>query len=278
MKAVRVHHFGDPGVLRVEDVPQPSPGPGDVLVRVVAAGVGPWDAWVREGRSMVPQTLPFIPGADIAGVIERVGEGVSGLTPGDAVFGATNGQFTGAYAEYAVASAAMVAIKPPQVPFVEAAAVPVVGCTAWQMVFKYGRVDHAKRVLIHGGAGNVGALAVQLARPRAREVIATALLPEVEFVRALGIEQVIDVQAARFEDVVRDIDARTRHRRRRHAGAVLRRDETGWCAGLVSGPSRRKPCRSAPRRGDVLPRGGAIRGADHDRPPDGSRRPPGSRG
>ena len=168
--------------------------------------MGPWDAWVRAGRSMVPQTLPLTPGADLAGIIEGLGAGVSGLTRGDAVFGATNEHFTGAYAEYAIASAAMVAPKPPQVPFLEAAAVPVVGCTAWEMVFAHGRVDASKRVLVHGGAGNVGSLAVQLALPRAREVIATARSQEVPFVRALGVEQVIDVEATRFDEVVRDVD------------------------------------------------------------------------
>lgn len=206
MKAIRVEQFGDPDVLRFQDAPRPSPAEGEVLVRVLAAGVGPWDAWVRAGQSMVSQTLPLTPGADIAGVIEDLGAGVSELTRGEAVFGATNGQFTGAYAEYAIASAAMVAPKPPQVAFLEAAAVPVVGCTAWEMVFEYGRVDTSKRVLIHGGAGNVGALAVQLARSHAREVVATALPGEVASVRALGVQHVIDVQATRFEDVVGDID------------------------------------------------------------------------
>lgn len=206
MKAVRVHQFGDPAVLLVEEVPTPSPAAGEVVVRVMAAGVGPWDAWVREGRSAVPQRLPLTPGADIAGYVERLGAGVSVFREGDAVFGATNRQFTGAYAEYARASAAMLALKPAAVPFVQAAAVPVVGCTAWQMVCEFGRVDRSRRVLVHGGAGNVGALAVQLALPRAREVIATALPSDVPFVRALGVDQVIDVQASRFDDMVRDID------------------------------------------------------------------------
>lgn len=122
------------------------------------------------------------------------------------MFGATNGQFTGAYAEYAIASADRVAPKPPQVGFVEAAAVPVVGCTAWQMAFEFAQLDASTRVLIHGGAGNVGALAVQLVRAVTREVTATALARDVEFVRRLGVERVIDVESTRFEDVVRDVD------------------------------------------------------------------------
>jgi len=206
MRAIRVHQFGGPDVLLWEDVTTPSPAANEVLVRVAAAGVGPWDAWVRQGRSLVQHSLPLTPGADIAGVVHSVGAGVSSFNVGDAVFGATNAQFTGAYAEYAVASAEMLAIKPAPVSFPEASGVPVVGCTAWQMVFEHGAVDGSKRVLIHGGAGSVGSLAVQLARPHAREVIATALSHEVPFVRALGVDQVIDVQAARFDEVLHDID------------------------------------------------------------------------
>jgi NADPH:quinone reductase-like Zn-dependent oxidoreductase len=160
---------------------------------------------VREGRSLVPQELPLIPGADFAGIVQSVGPATA-LQPGDAVFDATNEQFTGAYAEYAVASARMVARKPDRLTFVAAASVPVVGCTAWQMVFEHSRLNATTRVLIHGGAGNVGALAVQLARPHAAQVIATALSDDVEVVRSLRADVVIDAQATHFEDVVSDVD------------------------------------------------------------------------
>jgi NADPH:quinone reductase-like Zn-dependent oxidoreductase len=206
MRAIRVHEFGGVDMLRCEDIARPVPAEDEVLVRVLAAGVGPRDAWVRQGRSAIRQALPLIPGADVAGIVERTGVKVSSFRVGDAVFGATNSRFTGAYAEYAAASEAMTALKPPEVSFNEAAAAPVVGCTAWQMVFDHGRIDASKRVLIHGGAGNVGALAVQLARPRAREVIVTALSNELAIVRALGVERVIDVSATRFEDIVGDVD------------------------------------------------------------------------
>src|SRR5581483_579267 len=145
MKAIRVHQFGGTDVLRYEAVPRPLPDDDELLVRVVAAGVGPWDAWVRQGRSAIRQTLPLTPGADIAGIVERAGAKVSSFASGDSVFGATNARFTGGYAEYAATSAAMTALKPPQVSFIEAAAVPVVGCTAWQMVFEHGGVDPSKR-------------------------------------------------------------------------------------------------------------------------------------
>jgi NADPH:quinone reductase-like Zn-dependent oxidoreductase len=206
MQAIRVHQFGGVDSLVAEDVPRPTPQDGEVLLRVEAAGVGPWDAWIRSGRSVLPQPLPLTLGSDVAGVVESVGPGVSHFRAGDAVFGATNGQFTGGYAEYAVASATMLARKPQRVGFIEAASVPVVACTAWQMVFEHGAVDATKRVLVHGAAGNVGAYAVQLARRTAREVVATTSSTEVEYVRMLGAGRVIDIHTTRFEDALADVD------------------------------------------------------------------------
>src|SRR5689334_612705 len=112
MMAWRVHEFGPPTVMRFERVPRPAPGAGEVLVKVEAAGVGPWDAWIRAGKSALPQPLPLTLGSDLAGDIAAVGPGVSVLRSGDRVYGVTNPNFIGAYAEYAVASAAMVARKP----------------------------------------------------------------------------------------------------------------------------------------------------------------------
>ena len=206
MQAIRVHRFGDIDALVAEEVPRPIPGEGQVLLRVKAAGVGPWDAWIRSGRSVLPQPLPLTLGSDVAGIVEAVGPGESPFAAGDAVFGATNAQFTGGYAVYAVASAATLARMPRRLGFVEAASVPVVACTAWQMVFEYGAVDRSKRVLVHGAAGNVGAYAVQMARGTAREVIATVGSGDVEDARALGADRVVDVRASRFEDVVAGVD------------------------------------------------------------------------
>src|SRR6476659_1729258 len=112
MMAWRVNAFGPPEAMRFETVPRPDPGPGEVLVRVHAAGVGPWDAWIRAGRSALPQPLPLILGSDLAGEVASLGAGVSGIAVGDQVFGVTNSQFLGAYAEYAIASAAMLSTKP----------------------------------------------------------------------------------------------------------------------------------------------------------------------
>jgi NADPH:quinone reductase-like Zn-dependent oxidoreductase len=206
MQAIRVHRFGDIDSLVVEDVPRPTPGNGEVLLRVKAAGVGPWDAWIRSGRSVIHQPLPLTLGSDVAGVVENVGPGVSHFRAGDAVFGATNGQFTGGYAEYAVAVATKLAKMPKSIGFVEAASVPVVACTAWQMVFEHGAVDATKRVLVHGAAGNVGAYAVQLAKRTAREVIATTSSSEADYVRMLGANRVIDVQTEAFDELLNDVD------------------------------------------------------------------------
>ena len=206
MRAVRVHHFGDLDSLVVEDVPRPTPGEGEVLLRVKAAGVGPWDALVRSGRSVLPQPLPLTLGSDVSGLVEQVGAGAAQFQAGDPVFGATNARFTGGYAEYAIAEATKLAKMPRRLGFIEAASVPVVACTAWQMVFDHGAVDAAKRVLVHGAAGNVGAYAVQLAKRVASEVIATAFPKDLEYVRALGADRVIDVKASRFEEELTDID------------------------------------------------------------------------
>lgn len=206
MRAARVRHFGGIDQITLEDVARPTPGDGEVLVRVAAAGVGPWDAWVRAGTSALHQKLPLTLGSDISGVVESVGPGVSHLAPGDAVYGVTNREFTGGYAEYAVACASMLARKPTRLTHVEAASVPVVGTTAWRMLFDHAHVERGQRVLVHGAAGNVGAYAVQLAKHAGAHVIATAFTRDLEFVATMNPDEIIDVKTTRFEDRVRDVD------------------------------------------------------------------------
>ena len=126
MKAWRVHEFGPPENMVFETIPRPAPAAGEALVKVHAAGVGPWDAWIRAGKSALPQPLPLTLGSDLAGEVIAVGPDVSGIAVGDQVFGVTNTQFLGAYAEYAIASASMLAQKPSSLGFIEAASVPVV--------------------------------------------------------------------------------------------------------------------------------------------------------
>ncbi len=206
MKAVRIHQFGGLDTLTFEEIPRPVPGKGEVLVHVRAAGVGPWDSLIRRGRSELHQPLPLTLGSDLSGVVEAVGPGTSAFQPGEEVFGVTNPLFIGAYAEYAVADAGMIGPKPKGLSAVEAASVPVVACTAWQMLFDHGQVDAGKRVLVQGAAGSVGAYAVQLAKDAGAEVVATAFTDAVDYVRSLGADRVIDVTKARFEDEVKEID------------------------------------------------------------------------
>ena len=205
MRAARIHRFGSPDAIVVEDVETPEPGPGEVLVRVRAAGVGPWDGWIRTGKSVIPQPLPLTLGSDLSGFVEAVGAGVTELIPGDAVFGVTNERFVGANAELAVAQVGMLALKPRRIGDLAAASVPVVAVTAQQMLFDQARVQAGQRVLVHGAAGNVGAYAVQLARQAGAHVIAT-VTDDVDDVRGLGAAEVLD-RSVRFEDVVAPVDA-----------------------------------------------------------------------
>jgi NADPH:quinone reductase-like Zn-dependent oxidoreductase len=207
MMAWRVHQFGPPETMEFERVAKPSPGPGQVLVKVHAAGVGPWDGWIRAGKSVVPQPLPLTLGADLSGEIETIGPEATGLRVGDQVYGVTNPSFIGAYAEYALASAAMIARKPASLSYIGAASVPVVAVTAWQGLFDQGQLTAGQTVLIHGAAGNVGAYAVQIARHAGIRSIATAATDDLAYVRELGADRVIDFRTERFEDAARDVDA-----------------------------------------------------------------------
>lgn len=207
MKALRVHRFGPPDVITLEDVPGSVAGEGEVVVQVKAAGVGPWDAWIRSGKGAAPQPLPLILGSDLSGVVDSIGPGVRELKIGDEVFGATNERFTGACAEYAVAKAAMIAPKPKSLNHVHAASVPVCAVAAWQMLFDFAQVSAGQSVLIHGGAGCVGAYAVQFAHRVRAMVIATVSAKDAAYVRALGALGVIDHRATRFEERVKEVDA-----------------------------------------------------------------------
>jgi NADPH:quinone reductase-like Zn-dependent oxidoreductase len=207
MKAARVHRFGGPEAITLEDMARPSPGEGEVLIRVKAAGVGPWDAWVRSGKSALPQPVPLTLGADLSGVVAEVGSGVAAFSAGEAVFGVTNARFTGACAEYAIASAGMIAPRPARLADVDAAAAPVVAVTAWQGLFEEAKLVRGDSVLIHGAAGGVGSLAVQLARWAGLRVIATASARDLAYVRGLGADEVVDYRTGRFEDSATGMDA-----------------------------------------------------------------------
>jgi NADPH:quinone reductase-like Zn-dependent oxidoreductase len=207
MIAARIHRFGPPGVIQIEEVDRPTPSSGEVLVRVRAAGVGPWDGWIRAGHSALQQTLPLILGSDLSGTVEVVGADVTGLSSGDEVFGVTNPYFIGAYADFALAKAGMLTARPRSLTFVEAASVPVVAVTASQMLFKHARLQPGQRVLIHGAAGSVGAYAVQLARLHDVSIVATAGKKNWDDVRGFGADQVADLRENSLSSLHGQMDA-----------------------------------------------------------------------
>ena len=208
MKAIRTHDRGGPEQLFFEDAPMPVVRPGDVLVRVRATGITPaeltWDETYRNADG-TPR-IPSIPGHEPSGLVEQPAPDVADFRAGDEVYGLADFPRDGAAAEFAAVRAANLALKPRSIPHVQAAALPLSALTAWQALFEHAHLDAGQSVLIHGGAGGVGTLAVQLARWRGARVVATASARDMELVRSLGADEVIDYHAARFEDVARDID------------------------------------------------------------------------
>ena len=209
MKAVRIHAYGGPEVLQIEEVARPVPAADEILVRVYASGVNPVDRVVREGSSAALKyhlTLPLTLGWDAAGVVEEVGSAVSGFQPGDAVYGEPNFPGNGSYAEYCAAKASQFAHKPTTLSFLEAASVPLAGLTAWTALFAYGKLQAGQRILIQGASGGVGGLAVQFAKAHGAYVIGTASTDNLEYVKQLGADEVLDYQSPSVAELVRDLD------------------------------------------------------------------------
>jgi NADPH:quinone reductase-like Zn-dependent oxidoreductase len=207
MKAVRIHSYGGPEVLTYEDAPRPTPGPGEVLIRVHATTVNPFDCAVRAGymHAYFNYNLPLILGSDAAGVIEEVGEGVTDFSPGDSVYARAGVFRDGTNAEYTLALASDVAMKPQSLDYIQAAAVPHVTLTAWQALYEIAQLSAGQTVLIHAAAGGVGHMAIQLAKLRGAKVIGTAS-QHLDFINALGVAEAIDYATTAFEDVVKDVD------------------------------------------------------------------------
>ena len=205
MKAARIHAYGHSDQIRIEDIPQPAQTTDEVLVRIYAAGINPVDWKIREGymARVVPRHFPFTLGQDICGEALAVGADVIDVDAGDEVYGFADG----AYAEYAVVSPAMIASKPRNVDAVTAAGLPTPGLTALQIVTRHIEPKHGQTILIHGAAGGVGSIAVQLCLAQGARVIATASGKDMSHLTELGVEQVIDYKTERFEDSVRDVDA-----------------------------------------------------------------------
>jgi NADPH:quinone reductase-like Zn-dependent oxidoreductase len=179
----------------LEEVPVPAPGAGEALVRVAAAGVAPWDALIREGKSKVSPQPPLTLGSDLAGVVESVGDGVTEFKPGDEIYGVTNPQFVGAQAEYAVAQVGMIARKPQSLSFLEAASAPVVAVTAWQMLFEYAQAKRGQTMMILGAAGSVGTYAVQMAMHAGIAVVAVVRMRDAGMLRSLGVTAIVNADS-----------------------------------------------------------------------------------
>ena len=228
MKAVRIHNYGGVDALVYEDAPRPTPGAGEVLIRVLATSVNPVDSAIRAGymAGYFNLTMPAILGLDVSGVIEEAGAGVTAFQRGDNVYTRTALGRDGAYAEYAVVAAEDVVTKPQSLDHINAAALPHVFLTAWQALVETAELSAGQTVLIHGASGGVGHVAVQLAKARGAKVIGTTSR-NVDFVRDLGVDEVIDYSAAPFETAVHDVDVVLDTVGRRNAAALLGCAETG---------------------------------------------------
>ena len=208
MKAIVVHEFGGPEVLRYEDTPKPAPKENEMLIRVIAAGVNPVDDGLRSGHysKYFGPKPPFTPGSDIAGVVEKTGVQITKLKVGDAVYAYLDLDRGGGYAEYALANEKEAALKPNSLTFEEAAATPIVALTAWQALIDTAKLSPGQTVLIHGGSGGVGTFAIQIAKARGAKVLATASTPNQDLLKQLGADVAIDYTKQKFEDVAKDVD------------------------------------------------------------------------
>ena len=211
MKAAQIAAYGGPEVVQLQqDVPEPQPGKGQVLVEVHAASVNPFDNIVRNGqaRSMKELEFPATLGGDFAGTVSKLGDASEGFSEGDEVYGqagALSGH--GSFAEYAPATVGSVALKPKNIDFVTAAALPLTGVSALQALLEGLELQNGQKILIHGGAGGIGSLAIQLAKHLGAYVASTAATDDLDFVRELGADEVIDYQTEDFAKILQNYDA-----------------------------------------------------------------------
>ncbi|WP_289501334.1 NADP-dependent oxidoreductase [Gloeocapsopsis sp. IPPAS B-1203] len=208
MKAIQIHSYGGSEVLRYEDAPQPNITDDEILVQVHAASVNPVDWKIREGymQQSLKHKMPLILGWDVSGVVVKVGSNVSEIQVGDDIYAYTSLSRDGAYAEYIAVRANEVAHKPKSLDYIAAASVPVVALTAYQALFDAAKLSAGQTVLIHAAAGGVGSFAVQLAKNKGAHVIGTASARNHNFLQELGVDEAIDYNQVRFEDVVYDVD------------------------------------------------------------------------
>ena len=208
MKAIVIHEYGGPEVLKYEDVPQPKPKQDQLLIRVIAAGVNPVDGMIRSGMfdREGHRAFPVILGGDISGVVEKVGNKITKFKSGDPVFAYASLDNSGGYAQYALVMEREAAPKPKSLTYVEAAAVPIVALTAWQALIDTAKLKTGQTVLVHGGSGGVGSFAIQIAKAHGAKVIATASTANQELLKQLGADVTIDYTKQNFEDIAKDVD------------------------------------------------------------------------
>ena len=208
MKAIRIHAFGGPEVMKLEEVARPVPAADEILVKVYAASVNPADYIVRQGGNDLLRSylkLPLCLGLDAAGVVEEAGVEVTQFKKGDRVYGVPN-FLAGSYTEYLAAKASQFALMPASISFNEAGAIPSCALIAWNGIDDLGKVQPGQRVLIHGAAGGVGNLAVQIAKAKGAYVIGTASPYNFDFLKGLGADEVIDYKNQSFENLAGSID------------------------------------------------------------------------
>lgn len=260
MRAARIHRYGSPDELRIDDVPRPDPGPDDLLVEVHAASVNPIDCKIRSGgqRGAVRLRLPAILGLDVSGVVAAAGRRVRRFKPGDAVFSSPTHRGPGTYADYTLIHQDQAAPKPATMSHEEAATIPLVGLTTWQC-FESARLRAGQKVLIPAGSGGVGSFAIQLAKARGAVVTTTTSARNVDLVRSLGADRVIDYGKERVEVAVKDQDVvldTLGHEHQAPALSVLRR---GGCLVSIVGGLPEATARYGPNLGLLVTGLGMVR-------------------
>ena len=209
MKAIRINEFGGPEVMKLEEIERPVPAADEILVKLYASGVNPADWVIRNGGNDFLKPilkLPMTLGWDAAGIVEELGSDVTDFKKGDKVYGVPNFPGDGSYAEYCAAKANQFALKPESISFNEAAGVPLAALTGWTAIFQFGKLQAGQRILINGASGGVGTFAVQFAKAKGAYVIGVASTQNLDYLKQLGADEVIDYKTQKFEDLVQDVD------------------------------------------------------------------------
>lgn len=211
MKAAQINKYGEPEVLEINDIPEPTPGKGYILIKNHAASINPFDVKLQAGmfQKFIPLQFPATLGGDFAGVVTKVGEDVSEYAVGDEVYGQAIilAGGSGTFAEFVNAKTGNISRKPENINFEEAGAMPLVGSSAIQAIEEHIKLQSGQRVLIHGGAGGIGSIAIQVAKALGAYVATTAGTQDIEYVKQLGADEVIDFKTQKFEELLKDFDA-----------------------------------------------------------------------